>query len=101
MITKEQRLKIAKEHAISKGGECISTEYNCSREYLIWKCKNSDHDSWQATYTNVLDHDRWCPECIGLLSPKKRLIKAQNYAISRSFVSSKFSKRKRRLMPFY
>ena len=56
-------LNIAQEHAITLGGQCLSTEYTASTDKLIWKCENTNHKSWDATFSNVVSNKTWCPEC--------------------------------------
>lgn len=63
---KEQQVKQlnrAKQHAIAKGGECLSPEYTNAKEKAFWQCNNPDHAPWSATFNNVLNHGRWCPKC--------------------------------------
>ena len=84
MTTKKEKLLIkAKNYAISKNGECLSTEYIKCSDYLIWKCSNPYHDSWKATYNNIIHNNRWCPECSGKSNQNKKLIKAQEFAKSK------------------
>jgi hypothetical protein len=60
---KEYLLK-AKTHAEAKGGECLSNEYLNATENLIWKCANLEHDSWESSYTRVVNNaGAWCPQC--------------------------------------
>lgn len=53
----------AKDYAVSRGGECLSTEYINAQKNLTWKCSNKNHNSWEATYTNMVIRNHWCPEC--------------------------------------
>lgn len=53
-------LEIAKAHAKSKGGECLSTDYVNADGKLVWKCANPGHEPWEATYTNVVNSKCWC-----------------------------------------
>ncbi len=58
-----QRLTIAecKEFAISKNGKCISTEYKNNKTKMKWKC-SEDHE-WGATFHDIKNGGRWCPQC--------------------------------------
>lgn len=47
--------------AISRGGECLSSEYNNCREKLTWRCKEG-HE-WKSSVNSVILGDTWCPEC--------------------------------------
>ncbi|WP_241170381.1 hypothetical protein [Serratia marcescens] len=61
--TNKEALKIAKEHAQSKGGECLSNEYVSARDYLTWKCSNPEHTTWLSWYDTVIRQGHWCPQC--------------------------------------
>lgn len=82
-------LERAKEHAISKGGQCLSIEYINSHSKLEWKCHSENHLSWFANYTNILHSNTWCPECgkENYNNSTKRLSnslnKAKEYAMSK------------------
>ncbi len=56
-------LNLAKQHAQSKGGDCLSKEYVNSSKHLIWKCDNQNHKEWTASYDQILRLKTWCPEC--------------------------------------
>lgn len=43
-----------------KGGACLSSEVNTTKDYLDWKCSNG-HE-WSAQLKNVLE-GRWCRRC--------------------------------------
>lgn len=78
-------LKNAKEHAQSKGGECLSNEYKQAHEKLEWKCSNKNHPSWHASYHHVVNGGHWCSYCsMGKLTEKEGLEKAKNHAESRN-----------------
>lgn len=55
-ITIEEMQKIAE----SRGGKCLSEEYNGSGNNLKWKCEKG-HE-WEATPHNI-KKDKWCPIC--------------------------------------
>lgn len=75
-------LKKAKDHALSIGGECLSTQYHNSKKKLLWQCEKK-HKPWAASFSNVVGTlKRWCPECAGLLSPEQWLDKANKHAQS-------------------
>lgn len=76
-------LQIAKEHAKSKGGECLSTKYTTSNHKLEWKCHNPEHKSWLATFSKVVTANRWCPRCSGKFDKNEMLQIAKDYAILR------------------
>ncbi|WP_175888120.1 zinc-ribbon domain-containing protein [Burkholderia contaminans] len=56
-------LKQAKEHAISKNGQCLSEDYLGARQHMTWKCENPAHDPWSANYNSVVTLGSWCPHC--------------------------------------
>src|SRR3989344_9367017 len=55
-ITIEEMQEIAK----SRGGKCLSEEYNGSGNNLRWRCEKG-HE-WEATPHNI-KKDKWCPIC--------------------------------------
>jgi hypothetical protein len=91
---RDKYLNKAKEHALSKGGECLSTEYTRSNDKLLWQCVDKSHQPWEATYGNVVGTlDRWCPRCVGQFSAEEWLEKAKIHAESKGgeFLSKKFT----------
>lgn len=59
----DEKLEVAKLHALEKGGQCLSEEYLGSREKLKWKCSNEKHQPWLAIHYDVVQRNKWCPEC--------------------------------------
>jgi thiol-disulfide isomerase/thioredoxin/very-short-patch-repair endonuclease len=55
-VTLEDAIRVAEE----RGGKCLSTVVNGSKDYLQWEC--SDGHEWSATY-NAVDQGTWCPLC--------------------------------------
>jgi len=51
----------AEKLAVSKGGKCLSTEYNTAFHKLLWQCGTCSN-KWEASYNNV-QRGRWCPDC--------------------------------------
>lgn len=81
-------LQIAKDYAISKGGQCLSQKYENCKTLLEWKCGNNEHDSWFRSYTNTVTGCLWCRKCSTIEKAKKYrnphgLKVARDYAISR------------------
>lgn len=56
-------LEIAKKHAESKGGKCLSGIYVRGHEKLTWKCKHQNHKYWDASYNSVVNKGSWCRKC--------------------------------------
>lgn len=79
-------LQKAKKHALSKKGQCLSNECLNSQSKLEWKCHDSKHPSWFATYSGVINKGSWCRQCrIELDFPKEKYLKlAKAYAISKN-----------------
>ncbi|HCB1595174.1 TPA: hypothetical protein MYP09_001388 [Citrobacter farmeri] len=65
-------LQLAKVYAESKGGFCLSTEYENRKVQLEWKCANPEHKPWFATYANVVSEKNWCNECRLMNHPKNQ-----------------------------
>ena len=56
-------LEDAKQIALSRRGECLSTEYKNIAEPLIWRCQ-SNHQ-WRNSLNHIKNGGQWCPFCIG------------------------------------
>jgi len=56
-------LEDAKQIALSRHGECLSTEYKNIGEPLTWRCQ-SNHQ-WQNSLNHIKNRGQWCPFCIG------------------------------------
>lgn len=87
-FSKEEQLSRAKEYAISKGGECLSTVFLTVNDKLQWKCSKLEHPIWESDFSHVVNRKRWCPECSKeKISQKNKningLLKAKEHAISR------------------
>ena len=54
-------LQDLQEHAASRGGRCLATEYYGVRRKVPWECRKGHR--WLATPDNVLNGNRWCPVC--------------------------------------
>lgn len=78
------KLETAQNYAKSRGGELLSIEYKNNKEKMLWKCSQSDHPAWEATYDNCVNKNSWCMLCGGKakLSTEELLKKAQEYAAS-------------------
>ncbi|CAG8824566.1 35880_t:CDS:1, partial [Gigaspora margarita] len=53
-------LENIKKIALSKHGECLSTEYKNNQLLLMWHCK--ENHLWRASVGNVKS-GKWCPYC--------------------------------------
>ena len=54
-----QRLQ---DHAIARGGLCLSTsKHNSSRTKVFWQCELGH--TWEASVNKVLNSGTWCPKC--------------------------------------
>jgi hypothetical protein len=63
---KERRkvtLQTLQELATSRGGRCLSTEYQNTNCRADWQCRFGHQ--WSALISNVMYQDTWCPECGG------------------------------------
>jgi hypothetical protein len=47
--------------ALSRGGQCLSSEYKSANNKLRWRC-SMDHE-WEATASSVQNKGTWCPIC--------------------------------------
>jgi hypothetical protein len=71
--------QIKKEVQQKFNGKCLSKTYKNNLQKLTWQCKHGH--TWQATYGNIQNHNRWCPHCAG--NAKLTLKKMQEVAHSR------------------
>lgn len=76
-------LQVCKEHAISKGGLFLSTEYKNNHTKMLWKCANPNHIPWESSYSNVIGRNNWCPRCAGRFTKEEKLEMAKKHAESR------------------
>ena len=86
--TNSQGLELAKAHAISKNGQCLSTEYKHSKAKLLWKCESQNHKEWHASYSDVLNGGKWCPDC-GTQNASEKNTNSQGLEIARAHALSK------------
>lgn len=78
-------IEIAKKHALSINGKCLSETFISKDLKLEWECQVGHR--WFANYHNVTGSlKRWCPQCAGQLPPEQFLEKAKKYAITRGGV---------------
>lgn len=78
---KKHSLQDCHDFAKSKKGFCLSTTYVNGTTYMIWKCHNNEHQSWEATFTSIKNDENWCPECAG--NKKHSLQECKDWAISK------------------
>lgn len=57
-------LKDAKQIAISKHGQCLSTEYINNKTPMLWKCHQGH--MWNTPFRNIKYSETWCPHCAGM-----------------------------------
>ena len=81
-FSKNEQLEKAKKLALNKNGLCLSNLFKTVDDKLIWKCSNSEHESWEATFSQV-KKGSWCPKCAGFYSKEEGLIRAANYVESK------------------
>ncbi|CAE8740646.1 unnamed protein product [Polarella glacialis] len=70
----------ARQHAMSKSGECLETQYVHSKEPMKWIC-GLGHE-WSASLQSVTSAGSWCPEC-ALMKNRLSLADASRLARSR------------------
>lgn len=75
MFSPEEFLKKAQEKAIAKGGQCLSKEYINGTTKLFWKCSHLEHKPWKATYSGVVNSDKWCKTCSNFIHYKENKIR--------------------------
>ena len=50
-----------KEHALNKGGKCLSNHFENGKRKLLWQCKKGHQ--WKSSIQSVLGSGSWCPVC--------------------------------------
>lgn len=92
----DEKLEIAKKHAISKNGQCLSNEYINNSLHMIWKCSNTNHKPWTASYKKVVNCGTWCTECRNerLSFNSKGTIKQSFYIFDKLATANNHSKNK-------
>jgi uncharacterized CHY-type Zn-finger protein len=81
ILTPEEYLQKAQAYAISKGGKCISTQYDTQAEKLKWECPK--HGVFKSDYVNIVSRKRWCPHCFKEARDNAIFEKAKEYARTR------------------
>jgi hypothetical protein len=59
--------KVREMHEVAeqKGGRCLSDTYDTCRSKYLWQC--SKNHIWEASYSEIKNHNRWCPHCAGTM----------------------------------
>lgn len=71
------KLKEVQEYAISRGGECVSTNYINTKTPLTFKCKVESHPVFTQRPYDMLKRNSWCKLCAhnAPLTPEKLQLK--------------------------
>ena len=48
-------------HAVSLGGQCLTTSYQNSVQKMVWRCRLGH--TWSASANSILIKGTWCPKC--------------------------------------
>lgn len=75
------RLEDCVEHAASRGGKCLSTEYIANKLPLIWECDNGH--IWESSLNDAVNKNTWCVRCNKELRIKKYYDECTNHATSK------------------
>jgi hypothetical protein len=54
-------LELIQQIAVSRGGQCLSSEYKNANRKLRWRC--SKGHEWEATASSVKNRETWCSIC--------------------------------------
>lgn len=63
MPVKRLTIDDCQQHAIKRGGKCLSETYKNNHTLLIWECEFGH--IWKAIFSNIYNHNKWCPQCSG------------------------------------
>lgn len=81
VVVGDERVRLAKELAASRGGICVSETYTNSHARLKWRCREGHN--WSASFSNI-QSGKWCPWCAGnTVDALERIHEAQNAAHDR------------------
>lgn len=86
-VSKDQRLKKAKNVAAFKGGECLSTEYTNSASNMQWRCANGH--TFEATYNNVVNNHTWCRKCAAAIRGENRTRYCKQKAMEKQMLDTR------------
>lgn len=50
-----------KQHALNKGGKCLSDHYEGGKMKLLWQCEKGHQ--WTSSVQSVVGAGSWCPTC--------------------------------------
>jgi len=81
MVDKVSQLQICKDHAIGKGGLCLSDKYQDNKTNMLWKC-SCGHE-WPANWGSIKNQGSWCYKCVHKangLKLRSNIKEAQYYA---------------------
>jgi hypothetical protein len=81
-----KQLQRAKEHALAKGGLCLSDDYKNNHTKLLWQCSEG-HEPWLAA-TDKIFLGRWCPKCANQKT-SERFIKKDAIQVAQAHAHSK------------
>lgn len=57
----QNRLNLASDVAVSRGGMCLSDHYVNSNSRFRWQC--AEGHQWQALFRSIVNGGSWCPVC--------------------------------------
>ncbi|MFX1476812.1 MAG: hypothetical protein ACFFCI_01650 [Promethearchaeota archaeon] len=66
------KIEDMKKFALSKNGDCLSSDYKNMKSPLLWKCGDCETE-WLATPTSVFYQGTWCPKCGSLTGMSERV----------------------------
>jgi len=87
---KKFTIELAKQIAIERGGQCLSTEYvNCNTK-LLWQC--AELHVWEARLSDIKNKGTWCGVCAGkkkftIEVPKQIAIERGGQCLSTEYVN--------------
>lgn len=60
-IKRRRGIEVLQKIALTRGGKCLSTNYESLNQMISWSCAKGH--IWDASANNVLHNKSWCPEC--------------------------------------
>lgn len=78
-MVRKLTLEECQQFAITKGGQCLDTEYINSKTLMQWRCYEGH--TWRTKFNSIKASGSWCPHCAG--TAKLTLEECQQTAIAK------------------
>lgn len=73
-IDRRLQISVAYETANARKGLCLSNQYTCTKDPMLWRCAHGH--TWSASLGSILYHKSWCPLCARRLHRREQEIRS-------------------------